>query len=226
MMSPGFQAWVQRARAVHINAVLRQRNIQLAGHGGKLAGPCPVCGGTDRFAVHLGKQLFSCRSCGGKGHGAVSFVMFADGLDFIEAVERINNMPPPASEKTQTLIVPIHDDEQTTSSALRLWREAGPIEGTVGIHYLERERSIFDLPPDAHNVLRFHRRCVFGKDEAGKYIFRGCILALCRDIVTNEPTGIHRIALDASGKLIGRMGWAGSRAQPSNSGTTVMSLSD
>jgi phage/plasmid primase-like uncharacterized protein len=208
MISPGVDTWIQRAKAVHISAVLRQRNIQLAGHGSNLAGPCPVCGGTDRFAVHVGKQLFNCRLCGGKGHGAVSFVMFADGVGFIEAIERINNVPlPPDSEKTQRIMAPVGDDgSQRTSSALRLWREAGRIEGTVGLHYLERERSIFDLPPDPHNALRFHPRCVFGQDKAGKHIFHGCILALYRDIVTNEPTGVHRIALDASGKLIGRMG--------------------
>jgi phage/plasmid primase-like uncharacterized protein len=204
MTSPGFKSWVQRAKAVHISAVLRQRNIQLVGHGSNLAGPCPVCGGTDRFAVHLEKQLFNCRSCGGKGRGAVSFVKFADGVDFVEAIERINNaLPALGSEKAQTVG---DDGAQRISSALRLWREAGSIEGTVGIYYLERERSIFDLPPDPHNVLRFHSRCVFGQDKAGKHIFHGCILALYRDIVTNMPTGVHRIALDANGKLIGRRG--------------------
>jgi phage/plasmid primase-like uncharacterized protein len=208
MISPGFEAWVQRAKAVHIGAVLRQRNIKLYGRGGNLAGPCPVCGGTDRFAVHLSKQLFNCRSCGGKGHGAVSFVMFADGVGFNEAIKRINNSAPPTDgDKTGTISDPLgNDDAKRTSAALRLWREAGPIEGTIGIRYLERERSIFDLPPDPHNVLRFHRRCVFGHDKTGQRIFHGCVLALYRDIVTNEPTGIHRIALDANGKLIGRMG--------------------
>jgi phage/plasmid primase-like uncharacterized protein len=208
MISPGFEAWVQRAKAVHIGAVLRQRNIKLYGRGGNLAGPCPVCGGTDRFAVHLSKQVFNCRSCGGKGHGAVSFVMFADGVGFIEAIKRINiSAPPTDGDKTGTISDPVGDDEaKRTSAALRLWREAGPIEGTIGIRYLERERSIFDLPPDPHNVLRFHRHCVFGQDKTGKCIFHGCVLALYRDIVTNEPTGVHRIALDANGKLIGRMG--------------------
>jgi phage/plasmid primase-like uncharacterized protein len=211
MISLGFEAWVQRAKAVHIGTVLRQRNIKLDGRGGNLAGPCPVCGGTDRFAVHLGKQLFNCRSCGGKGHGAVSFVMFADGVGFIEAIKRINNSPPPTDgDNTGTISDSVGNEHaERTSSALRLWQEAGPIEGTVGIRYLERERSIFDLPPDPHDVLRFHRRCVFGQDKTGKCVFHSCILALYRDIVTNEPTGVHRIALDANGKLIGRMGLGG-----------------
>ena len=40
--------------------VLVQRRIlaTLRGRRDKLAGPCPVCGGRDRFAIHLGKQVF------------------------------------------------------------------------------------------------------------------------------------------------------------------------
>jgi len=55
-----------------------------------------------------------------------------------------------------------------------------------------------------HDVLRFHSRCIWGQESSGRWIFRPCILALLRDVITDHPTGVHRIALDAAGKLIGR----------------------
>jgi putative DNA primase/helicase len=89
------------------------------------------------------------------------------------------------------------------ASALCWWGEAEPLKGTLGIIYLEHEREIFELPPDVHEVLRFHPRCIYGQDDSG-WQYRACILALYRDIVTDEPTGVHRIALSEEGELIGR----------------------
>jgi hypothetical protein len=95
-MTPAFHDWIERARATPIGAILQARQITLPGRGDRLAGPCPNCGGTDRFAVDLKKELFNCRGCEGKGHGAISFVMFLDNISFLQAVERITGEPPPA----------------------------------------------------------------------------------------------------------------------------------
>jgi phage/plasmid primase-like uncharacterized protein len=55
----------------------------------RLRRACPRCGGKDRFSVHLGKQAFNCRGCGGRGGGAIDLVEFLDECDFLEAVETI-----------------------------------------------------------------------------------------------------------------------------------------
>jgi hypothetical protein len=214
--SAEFQAWIDRAKRTTVGEILGQRGIKLVGRKGRLCGPCPRCGGDDRFAVDLTKKgktntgAFHCRGCGIGGYGAIDLVIFLDDLardDFIEAVARINSSPPPPKDdETESTNGSGDDDVGRIRSALRLWREAGPIEGTPAITYFERERGIFDLPPASHDVLRFHRHCVFGQDKAGNWIFHTCIIALYRNIITNEPTGVHRIALDADGKLIGRMG--------------------
>jgi hypothetical protein len=60
-MTPSIESWVEQARAVPMAHVLAMRNIKLTGRGGKLTGPCPLCGGEDRFAVDLGKPAFNCR---------------------------------------------------------------------------------------------------------------------------------------------------------------------
>ena len=41
------------------------------------------------FGVNVAKQVFNCRGCGGKGRGAVDVVMFLDGVDFTDAVDRL-----------------------------------------------------------------------------------------------------------------------------------------
>jgi hypothetical protein len=44
-------------------------------------------------------------------------------------------------------------------------------------------------PPHPENVLRFHPHCPFGGETLP------CLIALFRDVETDEPAGIHRIAL-------------------------------
>ncbi|MGC2224576.1 MAG: toprim domain-containing protein [Methylocella sp.] len=93
--APQFQAWIDKAKETDIDRIVRTRNIKLVGRPPELAGPCPQCGGTDRFSVHLGKQVFNCRGCGAKGHGAIDLVMFLDGCAFLAAVETVTGEPPP-----------------------------------------------------------------------------------------------------------------------------------
>lgn len=54
------------------------------------AGPCPVCGGTDRFAIHTKKNTFLCRHCPEvKGSGVIDLVMTTEKVDFTRACEII-----------------------------------------------------------------------------------------------------------------------------------------
>lgn len=99
MASVAFQDWVDRAKAATIESIVQARRIALKRHGANLTGPCPNCGGEDRFGVHVGKQQFHCRVCGGSGGGAISFVRFLDQCDFLHAVETITGEPKPADDQ-------------------------------------------------------------------------------------------------------------------------------
>jgi len=90
--------------------------------------------------------------------------------------------------------------EVNRASALRLWGEAISIAGTLAARYLTDTRHIdlAALPADVDAVLRFHPRCPFN----GTY--HPCLFALMRDVTTNEPTGIHRIALTPNACKIDR----------------------
>jgi hypothetical protein len=93
--APQFQAWIDKAKETDIDRIVRTRNIKLVGRPPELSGPCPQCGGTDRFSVHLGKQVFNCRGCGAKGRGAIDLVLFLDCCTFFAAVETTTGEPPP-----------------------------------------------------------------------------------------------------------------------------------
>lgn len=51
------------------------------------AGPCPKCGGTDRFAIHTKKNTFLCRRCDIKGNDVIALVMQLEGVEFVAACE-------------------------------------------------------------------------------------------------------------------------------------------
>ena len=104
------------------------------------------------------------------------------------------------------------DEGDRVASALQPWAESEDPRGTLAERYLEsRELALEDL---AGRVLRFHRACRFGKDEAGAAIFRPCLVALFRDIRDDRPKGIHRIVLAPDGrghlgkKMLGPVGRA------------------
>lgn len=70
-----------------INAPLKK----VAGTGGgEYHGPCPLCGGTDRFIVQPSNGRWSCRQCSPKWNDAIAFVMRRDNVSFKEAVESLS----------------------------------------------------------------------------------------------------------------------------------------
>jgi putative DNA primase/helicase len=82
------------------------------------------------------------------------------------------------------------------ANGLALWKEATSAAGTLAEQYL-KSRSL-TLPERADEVLRFHPSCPFGS------VRHPCMVALYRDIQTNEPKAIHRTALTADGRKIDR----------------------
>ncbi len=68
--------------------------------GAEYAGPCPRCGGTDRFHVNGEAGWWFCRQCHDKRGDAIEFVRWVDGLPFREACERLGAMPSVAGAAT------------------------------------------------------------------------------------------------------------------------------
>jgi hypothetical protein len=82
--------------------------------------------------------------------------------------------------------------------ALAIWNEARDPRGTIVEHYLTVERGL-RLPDEiAGSVIRFHPALFFEGAQVP------AMVALFRDIKTNEPCGIHRVFLDSEGRKIDR----------------------
>ena len=84
---------IERARSVPIELVINQRGIKLSGKIEK-CGPCPKCGGEDRFSINTKKNLWNCRQCG-VGGDVIALVEHLDSVDFIGACTTLTGEPAP-----------------------------------------------------------------------------------------------------------------------------------
>jgi hypothetical protein len=97
-MTPLDHELIERARAVNIQAVAVHHGARLRKAGGsEFAGPCPLCGGRDRFSVNVRKNIWNCRGCS-KGGDVIDLVRHLDGCGFAEAVARLTGEDWPKPE--------------------------------------------------------------------------------------------------------------------------------
>src|SRR5262245_12674071 len=94
-MTAAHEDWIAKARSVLIEDEIGRRGIALRGRIER-EGPCPVCGGTDRFSINTKKQVWNCRICG-KGGDIIDLVQHADGVDFIAACTTLAGERPQAN---------------------------------------------------------------------------------------------------------------------------------
>lgn len=92
-----FEDWRTQARSVPIGRVLSARGIKLRGNAKEACGPCPKCGGKDRFSVNHTKQVWNCRGCD-LGGDVIGLVEMLDACDFIAACENLTGLPCPTGK--------------------------------------------------------------------------------------------------------------------------------
>jgi putative DNA primase/helicase len=185
------------AKAARVeNEIARRGGLGHKRFGAELIGPCPQCGGRDRFAVNIRKQVFQCRGCGRTGD-VIAMVQHIDGCDFRTAVRTlggIDDVKPVVPVKSAPHLVE-RDDSKNTERALSIWEESEPVAGTVAEEYLRR-RGL--EPPESDEAVRFLWACPFGDTRYPS------LIALFRDVSTNEPRAVHRFALGPGGILVGK----------------------
>jgi hypothetical protein len=194
---------------------------KLRRQGGELVGPCPRCGGVDRFAVHLVKRVWLCRGCAPKGGGVIDLAMDISGGSFLEAVEALTGEPPPRDRHERRIrepavfhgldCAPAPSRSEPASrvagpcaNALEMWNAARPAHATIVDHHLVGR----GLPPlETHlsgRVLRYHPACPWREKGEGPLLYVPAMVALRRSIYTDEPVSIHRTRLTAEGQKLGR----------------------
>jgi len=195
---------IERARGASFIQAYQGLGLKLKRvNASELAGPCPRCGGTDRFSINTKLQVWNCRGCVKGGGDAISLLSHVRALGFREAVENINGetgdvvRPAPAPIAAPAKAKP-DDDAAREAFILRMAAKAiagmVPIVGTPGEAYLREERKIATSAiADVLTVVDavgWHPECFFqepGHRLDGKRL--GAILAIMTDAVTGAPTG-------------------------------------
>lgn len=167
---PEFEAWLDRARATPIEVCAERAGFvpgRGRGRGIERTGACPVCGGTDRFAVNVRKRTWNCRGCGRGGRDGLGILMHCLGVRFVEACEVATGEPPPKGERQgdpaarAKRLAEIEAErarreadqaalerdfrEEERARARRLWLSRLPFEGSPAEDYL-RARGL-RIPP-------------------------------------------------------------------------------
>jgi DNA primase len=126
---------IARAQAHDVGELAIAQGLALRRVGAELIGPCPRCGGADRFGINRAKQTFLCRGCYRKGgFGAIRFIQFLDGVNFTAAVETL------IGERRAPVKYSAADNAaeraRKIEGAGRIWRASVDPRGTLGEKYL------------------------------------------------------------------------------------------
>lgn len=220
--------WVQRARDADIADVAVRLGARLKKAGRDFHGPCPACGGTDRFIItpaqtEPGKR-WMCR--GAEGGDVIAMTMHVMGCDFLGAVEWITGQPAPSgkggtyidqdvqrerrAEREDRRRASIQQEKQEgkrkMQSAQELWDSAVPLIGSPGEAYF-RARGIH-VRADLFQDIRFAPSLEYmgykspETDELDSLGSFPCVIAAMRNI-DGAITAAHRTYLSprANAKL-------------------------
>jgi phage/plasmid primase-like uncharacterized protein len=166
--------------------------LQLKRQGRELVGPCPRCGGRDRFAINLGKQVWNCRGCS-RGGDAIGLVRHVRDCSFREAVTFVDCGAAPAprlfvSRSGSTADRTTVDDRTALDYAGKIWDQADPL-GLEAIGYFEQRGIDIDAVPN-NGGLRWHPRCPW---EGGT---KPCIVGRYTGALDNQQRGVWRRPID------------------------------
>lgn len=204
---------VAEAKAKPISEIVHLLGIAgLKRMGHELVGPCPQCGGTDRFGVNTRKGVFQCRICGAKG-GGIDLVMFDRGLDFpgaltwlcgeadgisdSERAERIRKAKAAALKAKQ-------DDNAYRLEVIRkahdLWEQGRSPAGTDVEGYLARRSIDIQALGGFPRSIRFHADLPYAHHIDGEWrvVHRGPAMLAAIQGADGKFSALHRTWLDLS----------------------------
>jgi phage/plasmid primase-like uncharacterized protein len=133
--------WIDRARGTDLLTIAESLGASLKKvAANEFGGPCPLCGGHDRFCVNIKKQLWNCRGCG-KGGDAIALVRHVDSVTFAQAIGTLAGkiwtpttaLAKPAAAKGDT-----DDERRQHQKASWLWGQRSPPAGTIAETYLRQ----------------------------------------------------------------------------------------
>lgn len=182
--------------------------------GAERVGPCPKCGGRDRFGINLHRNVWNCRKCGGgDGIELVRHVMacsFPDALDWLVGRRELALDPAEAERRRKAAEAANRKREadanyfrrRAIEEAVRIWTEGRDPAGTPVEDYLAR-RGLGDLfrpwPPKAirfHPALRYMWRS--GQGQPWQVAHEGPAMIAAIQGPDDKMRAVHRTWLDLS----------------------------
>jgi hypothetical protein len=216
------KASIEAARAADILTVALRTGAQLKRvAAAEWAGPCPFCGGTDRFSTNTKRQLFNCRGFG--GGDTIDMVQHVLGLSFVEAAgfitgeeRHVTRRDPPRQPTSDDPASRKASVERDLASAKRIVAQSIPLRGTPGELYLRQLRKIDTGPIE--DVLRrtdaiaWNSAVYYNNEGHALHAQRlGCIIGVMSDAMTGKPTGaISRTYLASDLTKVGKAKTLGS----------------
>lgn len=156
-------------------------NLRRAG-GREYVGPCPICGGDDRFGINTLKGQFLCRKCGGKGD-EIGLVMFVQGLQFkdaldwmcgprqeLDAEELAKRAKRDAENKARKDAEAARYRAKAIEDARQIWAAGQPVAGSAAEDYLRLRGIVLPkgLPPDVFRFAPALRHMVKNPDATAR----------------------------------------------------------
>jgi len=198
------------AKQKDIEAIAARLEIQgLTRAGHEMVGPCPVCGGHDRFSINKNMGIFNCRTCG--GGDVIRLVELVQGCNFKDALQWICGdavvaiSPEEAARrearfKSQQQRRDAEADkyrQYARKRAFENWRAATPAKGTMVEDYLRlRGLPLSDLPP----CLRFAADLPYIKKIDGKStrLHSGPAMVAAIQLPDGRFSALHQTWIDTS----------------------------
>ncbi|PTX45621.1 CHC2-type zinc finger protein [Gemmobacter caeni] len=186
------------------------QGLQRAGR--EMIGPCPRCGGTDRFGINTQKRVFQCRRCGGKG-GNVDLVMFVMGTSFPAALEwlcgSVEGVSPEerrqrerqaAENKARNDAKAAAAREQARREAREIWEQGQPAQDSPVHDYLALRGIPRARFPRLPVCLRFHPSLGYMVQVDRKWVeaHRGPAMLAAIQGPDGRFIGVHRTWFDTS----------------------------
>lgn len=178
--------------------------------GRELTGPCPECGGRDRFSINTAKGVFQCRRCDAKGDGIElvrwmrkctlpeALTWLCGDRPEISAEERAARRRKADARKAETEREEQARRRQAIAQARRIWSQGVSAEDSPVRGYLERRGFSRALLPDMPRCLRYHPDLPYMVQEGREWIeaHRGpAMLALVQQ-PDGSGTAVHRTWID------------------------------
>ncbi len=218
--NPAVDDWIDQARKAPVWDVMCQLNgahgLQLKGH--KAVGPCPGCGGRDRFTLDAGRNSWFCRKLY-SGGDAIALAMHILACDFLRAVEEINGCGPPQGQGGAAIdldAIKAREEERQRDAAQKareaetwrndeinraavIWKEGRPIDGTAAQAYL----ALRAIRAAAGSRLRFQPKLAFWHRAKGwdkpRIIHEGPAMLARIDDSDHHFRGVHITYIDLAG---------------------------